>query len=409
VDAQAAEVQKVKRAESFVIAQPYMIGPDVTIEKARHEMERHDVSGLIVVDDQGKLVGLLSARDVRFARNPDRAVHEAMTPRQRLVTAPADISVEEAQELFNMHKVEKLPLVEDGHVAGLITAKDLAQAGGNPLAAKDRRGRLLVGAAIGVSGDVLERTLALLEVGADVLVVDVAHGHSDAVIALVRQLKERWPDVDVIAGNVATPEGARDLIEAGVDGVKVGVGPGSTCTTRIVTGSGIPQFSAVRECAAVCREAGIPLIADGGIKASGDMVKALAAGASSVMLGGLLAGTDESPGQTVTRRGQRFKTYRGMASLSASVARRKRERELVDMGQQEDDEWLSQVVPEGVEAMVPYRGPVRELIFQLVGGLRSGMSYSNAHNLEELWANARFRRITPSGLRESGAHDVILD
>ena len=217
--------------------------------KARHEMEKHDISGLMVVDEQGKLVGLLSARDVRFARNPDRAVHEAMTPRQRLVTGPADISVEEAQELFNKHKVEKLPLVEDGHVAGLITAKDLAQAGGNPLAAKDRRGRLLVGAAIGVSGDVMERTQALLEVGTDVLVVDVAHGHSDAVIALVRQLKERWPEVDVIAGNVATPEGAFDLIEAGVDGVKVGVGPGSTCTTRIVTGTGVPQFSAVLECA----------------------------------------------------------------------------------------------------------------------------------------------------------------
>jgi IMP dehydrogenase len=409
VEAQAAEVQKVKRAESFVITQPYVIGPDLTIERARHEMERRDVSGLMVVDDQGKLIGLLSARDLRFARNPDLEVHEVMTPRQKLVTAPADISVEEARDIFDRHKVEKLPLVEDGVVVGLITAKDLSQAGGNPLAAKDRRGRLLVGAAIGVTGDVVERAQALLDVGTDVLVVDVAHGHSDAVIALVKRLKERWPNSDVIAGNVATPEGASDLIEAGVDGMKVGVGPGSTCTTRIVTGAGVPQFSAVRECAAICQEAGVPLIADGGIKASGDITKALAAGASTVMLGGLLAGTDESPGQTVTRRGQRFKTYRGMASLSASAARRKRERELSDMGQQEDDEWLSQVVPEGVEAMVPYRGPVRELIFQLVGGLRSGMSYSNAHNLQELRANARFRRITPSGLRESGAHDVILD
>ena len=409
IAAQAAEVQKVKRAESFIIAQPYVIGPDITIEQARHEMERRDVSGLIVVDDQGKLIGLVSARDIRFNRNPDLFVHDVMTPRQKLVTAPADISLEEAQELFNRYKVEKLPLVEEGAVAGLITAKDLTHAGGSPMAAKDRRGRLLVGAAIGVTGEVMDRAEALIALGVDVLVVDVAHGHSDAVIDLVKQLKGRWPEVELMGGNIATQEGALDLIEAGVDGVKVGVGPGSTCTTRIVTGAGVPQFSAVLECAAVCREAGIPVIADGGIKASGDITKALAAGASTVMLGGLLAGTDESPGQTVTRKGQRFKTYRGMASLSASTARRKRERELSAMGHQEDDEWLSQVVPEGVEAMVPYRGPVRELLFQLVGGLRSGMSYSNAHNLDELWANARFRRITPSGLRESGAHDVILD
>jgi IMP dehydrogenase len=240
-------------------------------------------------------------------------------------------------------------------------------------------------------GEVMERTAALLDAGADVLVVDVAHGHADTVLALVKELKQEWPQVDVIAGNVATAEGAADLIEAGVDSVKVGVGPGAVCTTRIVTG------------------AGVPLIADGGIKTSGDIAKALAAGASTVMIGSLLAGTDESPGQTVTRRGQRFKTYRGMASLSATTARRKRERELSDIANQEDDEWLSQVVAEGVEAMVPYRGPVREVLTQLVGGLRSGMSYSNAHNLEHLWQNARFVRITPAGLRESGPHDIVLD
>jgi IMP dehydrogenase len=409
VEAEAEEVKRVKRAESLVIAKPFAIGPDETVESARALMERRDVSGLVVIDEQGKLVGLVSARDVRFVRNPDLFVHDVMTPRHKLVTAPADVSVEEAQELFNAHKVEKLPLVDDGSVVGMITARDLSQKGGRPGGAKDKRGRLLVGAAIGTHGDALERAGALLEAGADVLVVDVAHGHADAVIAVVKTLKERWPEAEVIAGNVATAEGAIDLIEAGVDAVKVGVGPGSTCTTRIVTGAGVPQFSAVLECARVCRERDVPLIADGGIKASGDITKALAAGAHSVMIGSLLAGTDESPGQVITRRGARFKTYRGMASLSAAAARRRRERELSDFKNQEDDEWLSQVVPEGVEAMVPYRGSVREIIFGLVGGLRSGMSYSNAHTLEELHRNARFVRITPAGVRESGAHDVLLD
>lgn len=409
IEAEAEEVKRVKRAESLIIAKPFAIGPDETVEKARNLMERRDVSGLVVLDEQGKLVGLVSARDVRFVRNPDLFVHDVMTPRHRLVTAPADVSAEEAQELLNQHKVEKLPLVDDGSVVGMITARDLAQKGGRPNVAKDKRGRLLVGAAIGTHGDAMDRAAALLDAGADVLVVDVAHGHADMVIEVVRQIKERWPSCDVIAGNVATPEGTLDLIEAGVDAVKVGVGPGSTCTTRIVTGAGVPQFSAVWECAAVCRERDVPLIADGGIKASGDITKALAAGANTVMVGSLLAGTDESPGQVITRRGQRFKTYRGMASLSATAARRRRERELSDIKNQEDDEWVSQVVPEGVEAMVPYRGPAREILFGLVGGLRSGMSYSNAHTLDQLYENARFRRVTPAGLRESGAHDVILD
>ncbi|MGA7730360.1 MAG: IMP dehydrogenase [Chloroflexia bacterium] len=409
ITAQADEVRRVKRAESFVIPQPYTIGPDETVERARAAMERHDISGLVVVDDAGRLAGLLSSRDVRFVRNPDLPVHSVMTPRQKLITAPADISLEEASDLFAQHKVEKLPLVEDGTVVGLITAHDLAHSGDNPHAVKDRRGHLLVGAAVGVMAETMERAAALLDAGADVLVVDVAHGHAEAVIAIVQQLKERWPNVDVIAGNVATAEGALDLIEAGVDAVKVGVGPGAACTTRIVTGAGVPQLTAVMECAHVCQERGVPIIADGGIKTSGDITKALAAGASTVMLGSLLAGTDESPGQIVSRRGGRYKTFRGMASVSATVARKKREQELSDMSRQEDDEWLSQVVAEGVEAMVPYRGPAREVLFQLVGGLRSGMSYSNAHNLEQLWQNARFVRITPAGLRESGPHDLVLD
>ena len=409
VEAEAAEVRKVKRAESFVIARPYTISPDATVEQARHEMGQLDVGGLVVVDEQERLLGLVSSRDVRFTRDPDLPVKEVMTPRDRLVVAPADVSVEEAQALFDRHKIEKLPLVEGDKVVGLVTARDLEHNSRNPRAAKDGRGRLLVGAAIGVIGDYMKRAEALIEAEADVLVVDVAHGHSEAVIDVVRRLKDRWPEAEVIAGNVATAEGARDLIEAGVDAVKVGVGPGSTCTTRIVTGAGVPQLSAIMDCAPVCHQAGVPIIADGGIKASGDITKALAAGASTVMIGALLAGTDESPGQTITRRGQRFKTYRGMASLSATAARRLRERELADMAGQEDDEWLSQVVPEGVEAMVPYRGPVREVLVQLVGGLRSGMSYCNARNIEELWRNARFVRITPAGLRESGPHDVVLD
>ena len=409
IEAEAAEVRKVKRAESFVIAQPYTITPDQTVEQARRLMEQGDISGLIVVDSHDTLVGLLSTRDVRFVRNAALLVRDVMTPKANLITAPADIGSEEAREIFGKEKIEKLPLVEGDRVVGLITAKDLSRDSDYPHAAKDKRGHLLVGAAIGVSGDAMERAAALLQAQADVLVVDVAHGHSDAVIELVKQLKSRWPHAEVIAGNVATADGALDLLEAGVDGVKVGVGPGSTCTTRLVTGAGVPQLSAVMECAEVCAEAGVPLIADGGVKASGDITKALAAGASTVMLGSLLAGTDESPGQTVTRRGQRYKTYRGMASLGATAARRKREQELSDISQQEDDTWLSQVVPEGVEAMVPYRGPVREVVAQLVGGLRSGMSYCNARTLDELREHARFVRITPAGLRESGPHDVVLD
>ena len=409
VEAEAEEVRKVKRAETFFITQPYTIGPDETVERARSAMERNDISGLVVVDDAGRLAGLLSSRDVRFVRNPDSTVGEVMTPRQKLITAPADVSLEEASEIFAKHKIEKLPLVADGVVVGLIAAKDLEQMGDNPHAAKDKRGHLIVGAAIGVMNDAMERSVALVDAGVDVLVVDVAHGHAQTVIDIVQRLKQRWPDVDVIAGNVATAEGALDLVEAGVDAVKVGVGPGAACTTRIVTGAGVPQLTAVLECAAVCHEHGVPIIADGGIKTSGDVAKALAAGASTVMLGSLLAGTDESPGQIVTRRGGRYKTFRGMASVSAAVARKKREQELVDISRQEDDEWLSQVVAEGVEAMVPYRGPVREVLFQLVGGLRSGMSYSNAHDLEQLWQNARFVRITPAGLRESGPHDLVLD
>lgn len=406
IERQAEEVRRVKRAENFIIAEPYSCAPDSTVDDAVDLMEHYDVGTLTVVDGAGRLLGLVATRDVQFVRDRGRRVRDVMTPVDQLVTARPDISQEEARAILAEHKSEKLPLVDGaGHLRGLITARDLLRAGDNPLTSKDSRGRLLVGAAIGVGGDTLDRSAALLAAGADVLVLDIAHGHSDAVLEACAALRARWPSVELIGGNVATAEGTRDLIAAGVDAVKVGVGPGSACTTRIVAGSGVPQLTAVLECAAVARPAGVPIIADGGIKASGDIAKALAAGASTVMIGGLLAGTDESPGRPLTRQGRRYKHYRGMASLAATVARRKRER--TDLEQ--EDEWLSDVVPEGVEALVPYRGSATEVLVQLVGGLRSGMSYSGATTIPELWERARFVRMTAAGLRESLPHDIELE
>jgi IMP dehydrogenase len=406
VEQEAEEVRRVKRAESFIITEPYSCAPDMTIAEAGQLMDEHDVGTLTVADAAGRLVGLLATHDVQFIRDHDRRVREVMTPVARLVTAPADVSLEGAREILAEHKIGKLPVVDaTGRLVGLITARDLLRAGENPRASKDAEGHLLVGAAIGVSGDHMERAAALLDAGADVLVIDIAHGHSDAVIDVCAALRARWPDVELIAGNVATAEGTQDLIDAGVDAVKVGVGPGSACTTRVVAGSGVPQLTAVLECAAVARAAGVPIIADGGIKAAGDVAKALAAGADTVMIGGLLAGTDESPGRPVQRRGRRYKHYRGMASLAATVARRKRDKSDLDV----EDEWVSDVVPEGVEALVPYRGSVQEVLVQLVGGLRSGMSYSGATTLTEFTTRARFIRMTAAGLRESLPHDIELE
>lgn len=406
IEREAEEVRRVKRAENFVISDPYSCDPAMTIAAAVGLMDEHDVGTLTVVDADGRLVGLIATRDVQFIRERTRRVREVMTPVARLVTASADISLETAREVLAEHKIEKLPVVDRaGRLVGLITARDLLRASENPRASKDERGHLRVGAAIGVSGDHLERAAALLDAGADVLVIDIAHGHSDAVINVCAALRARWPEVELIAGNVATAEGTQDLIDAGVDAVKVGVGPGSACTTRVVAGSGVPQLTAVLECAAAAHAAGVPIIADGGIKASGDVAKALAAGAATVMIGGLLAGTDESPGRPVQRRGRRYKHYRGMASLAATVARRKRDKTDLDV----EDEWISDVVPEGVEALVPYRGSVREVLIQLVGGLRSGMSYSGATSLAEFATRARFVRMTDSGLRESLPHDIEVD
>ncbi|MGI8588657.1 MAG: IMP dehydrogenase [Chloroflexia bacterium] len=406
VEKQAAEVRRVKRAENFVIDQPYSCRPNQSLGEAIGLMQDYDVGTLMVVDDSGRLVGLLGPRDVQFVQDRNRPVAEAMRPREQLVVGPPDIDVVGAQAIFAEQKIDKLPLVDgEGRLVGLITARDLLRIGENPRAAKDKRGRLLVGAAIGVMGDYMGRAAALLEEDADVLVIDIAHGHSDQVIEVAREVRDRWPSVELIAGNVATVEGTLDLIAAGVDAVKVGVGPGSACTTRVVAGAGVGQFTAVSECAEAARTYDIPIIADGGIKAPGDLTKALAGGGSTVMIGGMLAGTDESPGRPFTRNGRRYKHYRGMASLAATVDRRKRER--LDLG--DDDEWVSDVVPEGVEASVPYRGSAAEVLTQLVGGLRSGMSYCGAVTLAELREKARFTRLTPAGLRESLPHDVELD
>ncbi len=406
VERQAEEVRRVKRAENFVIEQPYACRPEDTVADAAALMQEYDVGTLMVVDAAGRLVGLLRTHDVQFAANPAAPVAGVMRPRAQLVVGPPDVDMAGASTIFAEQKVDKLPLVNSAdRLVGLITARDLLRGRENPSAARDSRGRLLVGAAIGVHGDYLERARALLEQDADVLVLDIAHGHSDQVIDVAQEVRAQWPDVELIAGNVATAEGTLDLISAGVDAVKVGVGPGSACTTRIVAGAGVGQFTAVRECAAAAQAHNIPIVADGGVKASGDVAKALAAGASTVMIGGLLAGTDESPGRPITRRGRRYKHYRGMASLAATVDRRRRE--ALDPG--DDDEWISDVVPEGVEALVPYRGSTREVLTQLVGGLRSGMSYAGAASIAELWARARFTRITAAGLRESHPHDVELE
>jgi IMP dehydrogenase len=405
IEQQVHQVQQVKRAQGAVVEQPYSLRPDQTLAEARRVMAKHAVSGVLVVDDQDRLLGLLTARDIRFATDPTQPIAELMTPRERLITAPPDVESAQAQALLDRHKIEKLPLIDDaGTVRGLITSKDLLRSSRFGDTSRDAKGRLQVGAAIGVVGDCAERAQALWQAGADVLVIDIAHGHSDLVLAAVRTLKAQRRTGELIAGNVATAEGTRELIAAGVDAVKVGIGPGSICTTRIVTGFGMPQLTAVLECAAEAAKDEVPIIADGGIKAAGDITKALAAGASTVMLGSLLAGTRESPGYTVLRNGQRYKIARGMASLSATIGRREREEQPELM----PDEGFNEVVPEGVEAVVPYRGEVAEIIYQLVGGLRSGLSYCGAHNIAELQERATFVPITGAGMRESLPHDVQL-
>lgn len=408
VEQQAAEVAKVKEPERYLTREVHTIAPERTVRQARRMMRRFGVSSLLVVTAEHRLLGILTQRDLLLEEDESRRVREVMTPADGLVTAPAGTSLEEARRLLHEHRIEKLPLVdESGRLVGLVALHDVLELAHLRHATRDERGRLRVGAAVGVVGDYLERARALARAGADLLVVDVAHGHADHVIEAVRAVKRALPELPLMAGNVATAAGVRDLAEAGADIVKVGIGPGAACTTRVVTGFGVPQLSAVMECARAAVPLGVTIVADGGIRGSGDLTKALAAGADAVMIGSLLAGTEESPGETILRRGQRYKVYRGMASRAAMRDRLLREQP--EAAFETLDEELESLTPEGVEAEVPHRGAVAELIAALVGGLRSGMSYCGAHTLAELRQRATFIRVTPAGLRESLPHDVQLD
>ncbi len=399
IDEQVEEVDKVKRSESGVITDPVFLTPEHPIYDAEAIMAKYRISGVPIVDEQRKLVGILTNRDLRFEKNFSRSIGEVMT-REGLVTAPVGTTLEEAKEILQRHKVEKLPIVDEAFILkGLITIKDIEKAKQFPNAAKDSHGRLLVGAAVSTGKDSYLRAQALVKAGVDVIVVDTAHGHSTGVIQMVKRLRELYPDLNIIAGNVATGEATRDLIEAGADAVKVGIGPGSICTTRIVAGIGVPQISAIYDCANVAREYGVPIIADGGIKFSGDITKAIAAGASVVMIGSLFAGTEESPGEMEIFQGRSFKVYRGMGSIGAMKSGSS------DRYFQEQNKKL---VPEGIEGRVAYRGPLSEIVFQLIGGLRAGMGYCGTPTIEDLQQNAQFLRITGAGLRESHPHDVHI-
>lgn len=396
---QALEIDKVKKSESGMIIDPITISPESPISEALSMMERYRISG-VPVTVRGKLVGILTNRDLRFETKMDRKVKDVMT-RKRLVTAGEDITLDMAKEILHKYKIEKLPIVDKNlKLRGLITIKDIEKKKKYPNACKDQIGRLRVGAAIGVGKESIERVELLIAAGVDVIAIDTAHGHSSAVIKTLKEVKRRF-EIDVIAGNIATKDGARDLIEAGADAIKVGIGPGSICTTRVIAGAGVPQLTAVMECYSVAREYSIPVIADGGIKYSGDITKAIASGAHSVMIGSLFAGTDESPGEIILFQGRSYKVYRGMGSLGAMAQGAK------DRYSQEGVE-ASKIVPEGVEGRVPYKGPLSQSIHQLIGGLKSGMGYCGSTTLDELRARARFVMITNAGLRESHVHDVII-
>lgn len=400
MDEQAQQITRVKNTESYVVDHPITLGTDNAVIDAKRIVEETGTGGILIVDGAGTLVGIITTRDLLFETDERRPVVEVM--KRELVTAPAHTTLEAAQKILHEHRIEKLPLVDDkGRVAGLITQKDITKLAQFPRATKDARGRLAVGAAVGVRKRELKRVECLLQAGADCIVVDIAHGDSKLEIDMIRDIRKRFPEAQIIGGNVATAEGTRRLIDAGVDAVKVGVGSGSICVTRVVAGAGVPQLSAVMECAQAAAETGVPIIADGGIRHPGDVSKALAAGASSVMIGSMFAGTDESPGLMMTRNGHRYKVSRGMASLQANVTRKQREGNGW-ITQEEIDDYVS----EGVEAAVPYRGRVKEVLTQLVGGVQSGMSYSGAHSIEELQQKAVFVRMTPSGLKESMPHDV---
>ena len=402
IERQVEMVRRVKRAENVVVNNPVTISPEASVDQARQKMAEAEVGGLMVTDPEQVLVGVVTTRDVLLAQDGSAPVSSVMTPIERLVVAASNESLEKARLTLHNHRVEKLPLVDEhGHLVGLITSQDLIKIQEHPNATKDTRGRLRVGVALGVRPEDVDRAAVCVEAGADVLVVDIAHGHSEHTLDMIRRLKGAFPNVPVIAGNVATADGVRDLAGAGADAVKVGVGSGSICITRVVTGFGVPQLTAISDCAVAGHALNVPIIADGGIRKSGDLTKALAAGASTVMVGSILAGTEESPGAPIVRDGRRFKVVRGMASLTANIDRR-----AIDQGQVADEDWAD-VVPEGVEGMVPFRGGVSDILHQLVGGLRSGLSYAGARDIVDLWNKAEFIRITSGGLRESGAHDMI--
>jgi IMP dehydrogenase len=416
IDQQSNEVDKVKRSESGMIVDPVTMSPDAKVSDALEVMKKYKISGVPITQKDGKLVGILTNRDLRFETRFDVPISKVMT-KDNLITVPVGTTLEQAEEILHEHRVEKLLVVDDKYnLKGLITVKDIQKKLKYPGAAKDDKGRLRVGAAIGATGDFLERAQEMAKNKVDVLAIDSAHGHSSIVLEAVRKVKAKLPEVDLIAGNVATFDGACDLIKAGVDGIKVGIGPGSICTTRIVTGVGVPQITAIAESSRAARDAGVPIIADGGIKYSGDIVKGIAAGASAVMIGSMFAGTDESPGELILYQGRTFKSYRGMGSLGA-MAQGSSERYFQNSDGDssaaapvtgEESNRLGKLVPEGIEGRVPYRGSVSLIVYQMVGGLRSGMGYCGCQTVAELQQKARFVRISAAGLRESHVHDVMI-
>jgi IMP dehydrogenase len=398
IEEQALEVDKVKRSEHGVIVDPFFLSPEHIVGDAVELMERYHISG-VPITTKGKLVGILTNRDIRFETNYDRFISEVMT-KDKLVTAAEGITMDEAKAILTRHKIEKLPIVnKQGMLKGLITIKDIEKAIKYPNSAKDNKGRLLVGAAVGITEDIMERVGALYNSKVDVVVVDTAHGHSSGVVEAVKKVKKKYPDLELIAGNVATADATLELIEAGADAIKVGIGPGSICTTRVISGVGVPQITAVYDCAKAAKKYDIPVIADGGVKYSGDITKAIAAGANAVMIGSLFAGTEESPGETIIYKGRSFKSYRGMGSIGAM------ERGSRDRYFQEEDKKL---VPEGVEGKVPYKGTLKDTVYQLMGGLRSGMGYCGTLTIDALQKNGKFIKITNAALRESHPHDILI-
>lgn len=401
IQEQAKQVHTVKRAENGMIYDPVTIKRGSKVKDALAIMAEYKIGGIPVVDDDRRLVGIVTNRDLRFERNADKSIDEVMT-KENLITTNQSTDLQQAADILQEHKIEKLPVVDkDGKLVGLVTYKDITKAKDKPLACKDKLGRLRVAAGVGVTVDTMERVDALVAAGADAIVIDTAHGHSFSVVEVLKKVKAKYPQIDVVVGNIATGEAAKFLVEAGADGVKVGIGPGSICTTRVIAGVGVPQLSAIYEVAKALEGTGVPLIADGGIRYSGDIVKALAAGAYSVMVGGLLAGVEESPGETIIYNGRKFKSYRGMGSLEAM------EKGSKDRYFQANENDVKKLVPEGIAARVPYKGSLYEVVYQMVGGLRSGMGYCGAHNIDELH-QAKFTRITNAGVAESHPHDVAI-